>query len=1145
MAINKKLFSDKIIRSETVKNIIQITEQSLPPSEPAILPNDSKSESFLSDSFVPGSRQQITLSPENPKPLIICSSEYLNLFDTNNELTITGKTLLQKEASKLLNSKVVATYISQSNSISDVFKSNEIELNSFIDKKTKNDSQIFFNKMSGKSLLNLKSFSSNSNTSSLLSFNDILNQNGHGNLSVQYTNTKIWNQSLVHFKRLIFLHSETFCQQNLPQISFNSSDIEIDDKGNTKYILNYFKYSNDPLQIKTIERINYSLNVLDKFSKNIFIDFKNRATLNLEVTNYSNENKINNLHLYFHNIFREILVSCSIKSLGTADKKFLLDRGFDIDQFFGKEKFNIWDIPIGTTIKDSLSVPDDVGSALTDLSRENYGTGNNRIKILTFENQTTDSKSLGIIPGSKFYIDESFYINRSDQKNISVLYDKSLNANQSFSILKKIAGLSDGVNSFNPNFEPFKNSSIFRTLPKITNTTSLYQNLLNFQGTSVSFNLEKLKLLNLNQSKSQQFGIRVPSLILKSSLTGKYKNTPLRHLIFLYLINNAYYKKSFYKNDSSYSYEENTRHLKDLLNNQIEDIVLETNYTDRINKFLSGNCVPYRISEPDGSFIAGEEGVLNLRNKGKELSKQDLFNIEDELSIWNIISEIFVSILDLPMWDNNINDVSRGATTYSGVDKMLFCYICFEAISYSISLQTPEDLNGVFRYAYRKDDVSNMSLINLLDITTNNSQLLNYYTVNGNKIFPIALSGYISKFLSETKKINDHFVFYQDFLSRISQYVTQLMNLFNSDSYSNTKQDSVNLYDQIGVSSSTNRNKLYNLSLVDSQLNLQKYHENELKEKLSLRSSENLESFSSKMTTYLNFQKEICRYLPINELDLVSTNLIIDNFKNMLPGYNSRIFSIGFEPGLIDNFSTIKKTILKVKIYRINNKIPEIIYIPKEFWFDTARFVKKSIFNDFSRWETVSTKIISSAGIIENQCYDEKRSFPLEVGLIDYSSFSHDAKRESYKNCVESFFLEEYLRWFTGIRFCESTFENFDGITPDSTPDQIPPGNSIELSSSLFEYFSKNETFGSNIRDLKKKIIHPKKFDRIFNVLISPEDFEIDKNRTIQTIRADVFENLKNQNQIYEIDGKWRDKPFLSKNFKDVCFDEYFVTVDS
>jgi hypothetical protein len=94
----------------------------------------------------------------------------------------------------------------------------------------------------------------------------------------------------------------------------------------------------------------------------------------------------------------------------------------------------------------------------------------------------------------------------------------------------------------------------------------------------------------------------------------------------------------------------------------------------------------------------------------------------------------------------------------------------------------------------------------------------------------------------------------------------------------------------------------------------------------------------------------------------------------------------------------------------------------------------------------------------------------------------------------------------------------------------------IPMDDTVRSYF-KSETFFSDPMGFLKRIVYPKKFDRVFNVIIDPDEFYVDMRMTSQSAVDALVQNnvLVGKSQNY----RQRD---LGPG--DVSLDEYFVTIE-
>jgi hypothetical protein len=107
-----------------------------------------------------------------------------------------------------------------------------------------------------------------------------------------------------------------------------------------------------------------------------------------------------------------------------------------------------------------------------------------------------------------------------------------------------------------------------------------------------------------------------------------------------------------------------------------------------------------------------------------------------------------------------------------------------------------------------------------------------------------------------------------------------------------------------------------------------------------------------------------------------------------------------------------------------------------------------------------------------------------------------------------------------------------------------------DLYSHGFKVMDSIKNLTSNLMNefsLLKTFINPKKFDRVFNVIIDPDDFEIDYEETVKTSQGkSVFENLLSRNDVIQqpITGKFLYKDRM-KTKDDIVMEKYFVTIET
>lgn len=315
---------------------------------------------------------------------------------------------------------------------------------------------------------------------------------------------------------------------------------------------------------------------------------------------------------------------------------------------------------------------------------------------------------------------------------------------------------------------------------------------------------------------------------------------------------------------------------------------------------------------------------------------------------------------------------------------------------------------------------------------------------------------------------------------------------------------------------------------------------------------------------------------------------------------NKRIFGIGLPTGLfkslktyyIGNLNDKLQGIVNVKVYKNDLLRPNIVYRPLEYLFEMSRFPTRSLDNwDFDAFSndtfnllTIPTKYVNQAGeVIVHKNYSEAFDNDYD-SLASNPVVATEIRQRIYSNHATSFLAEEYLRWFTDCRFDETVYYNYvepkkssnakdvqstqlsnnfavDGsaTVSDVVATYIDPisGQSFTIpikknfnstsksSTKKFEIpindtmksFLKTETFLMDPNVLKRRLVYPKKFDRVFHVIVDPDDFLVDTTYTSQT----VLNNAVSSNILTKDGNVYRSRDTTSS---DTTFCEYFFSIE-
>ena len=289
-----------------------------------------------------------------------------------------------------------------------------------------------------------------------------------------------------------------------------------------------------------------------------------------------------------------------------------------------------------------------------------------------------------------------------------------------------------------------------------------------------------------------------------------------------------------------------------------------------------------------------------------------------------------------------------------------------------------------------------------------------------------------------------------------------------------------------------------------------------------------------------------------------------------------------------------KNTLFAINVYKNDILRPNVVFKPITYYFDSERFPTRSLnnwnfeafFNDTFDLFSVPTKVKKQS---VTNTFTVHRNYLEAINDAD-SPFKSlpDANKVSislqvYSNHVISFLIDEYMRWFTDCRFDEASYFNYGGVDKDSPKDQQEKaignyfgiGNQTPNPNVLFEYtdpvsgvkftiptakipsvmptsqkqyvipvnntlrsFFKSETFLMDPNVIKRRLIYPKKFDRVYNLLVDPDDFYIDQVNTPNV----TITNLASQGIVIPEDAEYK---YRDTTQDDTTFCEYFFAVKS
>jgi hypothetical protein len=321
--------------------------------------------------------------------------------------------------------------------------------------------------------------------------------------------------------------------------------------------------------------------------------------------------------------------------------------------------------------------------------------------------------------------------------------------------------------------------------------------------------------------------------------------------------------------------------------------------------------------------------------------------------------------------------------------------------------------------------------------------------------------------------------------------------------------------------------------------------------------------------------------LPFEDMHLISWNLFLKQFLRnegyrYSDGVNKKILSIGIPQKLqrrmrvdasrLNPSARTKRNLININVYRVNAFKPDVVYLPKSYIFDTKVFPTRVLSNytkagfKLSDLEDLTSvpedqnvefnlsSIISSIPFLRavetGDGTNYIRQFAgyelIQEYLRDYGTFAHHEQSayDLLKNHVTSLFMEEYLRLVTDLRFDENKYHHYGEISSRSRSkfskfvSEFTGLNARDYLSASNENFFQDESLFTNVETTVRDMILPKKFDRVFHVVVDPDDFEIDTDKT----SIEVVNKYAPDGDVSKIIKTQPDEP---------SFDKFYVSLES
>jgi hypothetical protein len=1127
-----------------------------------------KGSDFFDASNVSKTGQEFDIKTgiESDSPEVILLTDFTPPYADNGQLNDFGKTLQLKQDSMLASAQVSIDSIVNSSAFDNVktqVDKNRQDINDFcsqiinksfsmLDKIEKIRRRFNFRNKFDDSVISTMGLTQ-IDPGYPKTYDDILYD--YSKSPLFWCSTKVWVQSCLELKHVIrdghvpsFLTDAVFPQ--LPQAGTK----ELEDY-NSSY--NFFA----PIS-SNIKRFAFSENqisdfpdfsglVLDKKSIGNYIDqikvlFENgNLSSNLFNSPLKSDSESDDFSLtkvsYLlckEMIFSKMIYELSVKSSTLKDRY-----GFVRSN---TSNINVWDYIIGQA-----------GSDVTDISNSPLGSGNSLISlaqfkegdfsILSFENFFINdnigknSNSTVLTPGSYYFLESSINVdanNGFDTSRLKSYINKLKISNNTITMLNST--VTDAFQSTTPvsyKNEFFSgvldvtNKNLWSNSPKssLLNPIDLHRSIVEkvFYGSDLAVK----KLWTKNPASSPSGGSGVAQDVSPILISAAMEDVDLKCLLFMFVLGRVY-------GNSTSQYAD-----------VIADVIESLFKSKLVDTTLQGSSIPGQVQSQVGVF-GNNSGVGILQNNQYSLSegsansyylqKGDIKSalIEGDVSRKKIlcnIADFIKQILDLDSYAGSFKlDAATNkptSTWYSSVHIISIFSMIFNICCMVIHSANPERFTKQYGDFFLIDSVDEIE----------------------NSLYSLA-----STLDSSDKTFYDYSQLYESYLNSFSVFLKTLekeMQEFSDSLESKSFQDLLSL-----INSTIEDPPLTRLLMNPEQIKLV---QNKLLD-LSSRTNQGYSSPLKNVVPYFSSYKDnsdVDVFLPIEEIHTYSWELLLKNYLNIsklrgINGFNTKIISVGIpqkirrkllEMNASDISNGFDVGILTIQLWRRDNLRPFLFHRSKDFTFNMNLFPTK-ILDSYAEYSQNQSWVYNLANMIPLMYLSSKGSSIVKrlqefKNHPEISYLPEKTKEDIYKNHVDSFMAEEYLRFVGSANFDEHSFSKYDEISKNSINQQYANFvkknlNNVSLNSSSTTFYNSNSLVVEDTSRIKKDILKPKKFDRVFHIIFDPDDFMIDEvNTTQQTIDQYL---KKKYPDIVKLGNGYQRRQTFSNEF---TFDDYYVTL--
>ena len=281
------------------------------------------------------------------------------------------------------------------------------------------------------------------------------------------------------------------------------------------------------------------------------------------------------------------------------------------------------------------------------------------------------------------------------------------------------------------------------------------------------------------------------------------------------------------------------------------------------------------------------------------------------------------------------------------------------------------------------------------------------------------------------------------------------------------------------------------------------------------------------------------------------------------------------------SFDRKQVDVITINVFKRDTRYSDLIFKPKKFIFDLSLYYSLFDSNTFSfeevrkkgkRQITISPldSFIQTVQLRDYEILSEPKilTFNDIKENEEYNFLTFEKKTELVKNHFQSAMLEMYINLTTGMKLKENyllqkdyefgsafsqTFkEILDSYIENVLGKTVPEGSIGDVLSSKNSDIEVKDlyrltSFGTSVFEpeaLKRKVVSPKIFERIFHIPVDTDNFilDIEKTDSTQSGRQALIQNSLDDLLIEDSRGNVR---FVEKETDEIILDDYFVTIET